>query len=93
MCDSATESERPLPVSISKEKNGVLNLCWDNFDMSGTTYYATHGIAIQQLELETENSMYINNSEKQTEKSYNRYGCKPVNSESHFSKEKEISFI
>ena len=55
MCNSVTCSESVLPISISRDNNAVLHLCYDNFDLdeetpsgSGTTH-STHGIVIQKL--------------------------------------------
>ena len=55
MCNSVTSSDSVLPVTISRDNNAVLHLCYDNFDLdeetpsgSGTTH-STYGIIIQEV--------------------------------------------
>ena len=55
MCNHAIESDSLLPVTMDKQRNGVIHVCWDNFDMNeetpsgaGTTH-STHGIVMQEV--------------------------------------------
>ena len=53
--NSVTSSDSVLPITISRDNNAVLHLCYENFDLdeetpsgSGTTH-STHGIIIQEV--------------------------------------------
>ena len=55
MCNSVTSFDSILPITVSRDNNAVLHLCYDNFDLdeetpsgSGTTH-STHGIIIQEV--------------------------------------------
>ena len=55
MCNSVTSFDSILPITVSRDNNAVLHLCYDNVDLdeetpsgSGTTH-STHGIIIQEV--------------------------------------------